>query len=128
MSKLFTLLTEYKERLDDLNKWYVRELSQLHNDMDTQEAFSSMNKLQGFAFSDIILSGRRDREAVVYRHATCYVLREDLKWTYTRIAKALNMDHSSVMYAVEKVKDWVSYPKQFEEELEILNKVKGKLI
>lgn len=51
-----------------------------------------------------ILDRNRHEKFVLARHVAMYILRENLKLSYPKIAEVLNRDHSSVMYGIDRIK------------------------
>ncbi len=51
-----------------------------------------------------VFSRKRHREAADARHAAMYVLRIQAGWHYSLIGRLFDRDHSSVVYAVQKVR------------------------
>ncbi len=52
-----------------------------------------------------VLSGSRLREVVAVRHEVWLILRGlDPPWTYSRIARAARVDHTTVLYAEAKAR------------------------
>jgi len=53
--------------------------------------------------TDILEHSRKDK-FVLARHVTMFILRENLKLSYSKIAEVLNRDHSSVIYGIDRIK------------------------
>ena len=53
---------------------------------------------------DDICSEKRNKNIVLARHISLYIMRENLDMTYPAISTKMNMHHSTVMSAVEKIK------------------------
>ena len=56
---------------------------------------------------EAILSKSRRAEFVLLRHVAMYLLRTRYGYSFPRIARYFGRDHTSVMYAVERVEDMV---------------------
>lgn len=54
-----------------------------------------------------ILGKDRDRASVYARHLACYLCREMTELSYPYIGRALEMDHTAVIYAREKIAERV---------------------
>lgn len=57
-------------------------------------------------------SKKRNSEIVLARQIACYILREKFIFSYRIIGEIVgNLDHSSVIYSINKVKDFEKYDK-----------------
>lgn len=72
------------------------------------------------SFEDLISTGRR-KELALARHVAMYILKEKTGLNLMRISKLFDKDHSSVIYAVIRIK------KQLESDLKLRNKVQTLL-
>jgi chromosomal replication initiator protein len=59
----------------------------------------------------------RYEKFVLARHVAMYILRENLKLSYTKIAEIFNRDHSSVMYGIDRIRKKLSNDPKFLKQL-----------
>ncbi|MBC7539552.1 MAG: hypothetical protein H7281_12080 [Bacteriovorax sp.] len=86
----------------------------------SQDDFTGFLKIVANSFSvsfEGLISTDRRKEFALARHVAMYVLKEKAGLSLTRISKLFNKDHSSVIYAVTRIK------KQLENDLKMRDKV-----
>jgi len=70
---------------------------------------------------DEILGKKRDREIVVPRQIAMYLMREELNFSYPKIAKSLNKkDHTTAMHACDKIEREIESNEPLHHEINLL--------
>lgn len=93
--------------------------------IDQQDSYSAIINIVSDAFGvsqKNILSYSRRKDFVMPRHVAMYLLRKVCNYSYPRIGMMFNRDHTSVIHAEKRVKEFASSDVQFRSELDALEK------
>lgn len=82
----------------------------------TDKVFEMVSERYGVSVEDI-LSPKRNQDIVYARHIVLYYMRTLLDMTYPTIGKKMNMHHSTVMSAIEKLEGKIKNDPSFEMEI-----------
>jgi chromosomal replication initiator protein len=78
---------------------------------------------------DALLNKNRKKENIKPRQIVMYLMREDLKISYPSIGEKLGgRDHTTVMYACNKIDDELKSNKELEKELELIREIVYKSV
>jgi len=73
---------------------------------------------------DDLLSQKRDQEIVFARQTAMYLMREQLGYSYPKIARAMGgRDHTTIMYGCEKLRKLLKFPETKETLEQIIDKL-----
>ena len=67
-----------------------------------EEIITATSKITGVAMRDI-MSRRRDPKIIYARHIAMFLAHELTNLSYVSIGKAMDRDHTSIMYAIKKL-------------------------
>ena len=67
-----------------------------------------------------LLGPRRHKELVHPRQITMYLLRSELEFSFPKIGRELNKDHTTIMHGVEKIEKAVNQNPHLQEEINLL--------
>jgi chromosomal replication initiator protein len=67
-----------------------------------EEIIKATSKITGVGISDI-MSRRRDPKIIHARHIAMFLAHELTTLSYVSIGKAMDRDHTSIMYAIKKL-------------------------
>lgn len=125
---LESLLYKFKNTSDIKNQEITFEMAQkelkVKNVLDHQDNFSGMLNVVADKFQlslEELTSQKRKKEYAFARHVAMYVLKEKLGLSLMKIAKIFAKDHSTVIYAVARIK------KEIKSDLKIRNLVQSIL-
>ena len=66
----------------------------------------------------------RKRDEVTVRSIVSYIMRKDYNMTYEMIGDYWGQDHTTVMYSVRKVEDWLRMPQQYSDEISLIKAIR----
>lgn len=123
--KLNDLKNDYAETIVSLNK-KVTLLSRPFATTDyVEKVFNAILLATGFTKESLASSSRKG-EMVLVRHILFYLLKNK-GYSLTNIADLVNRDHSTVIYALNKMKNWQHLPNLYKNELLLKERIE-KLI
>lgn len=119
--KLDDIKKEYADTIISLNKKITLLSKPFTTDSYPEKLFNSILIVTGFTKENLSSSSRKG-ELVKVRHIFFHILK-DKGYSLQKIAYLVNRDHSTVISALKKMKNWDKLPKIYKNELLLKSKI-----
>ena len=104
-----------------LNYWLAPlvHLNEIPREEKEKSLIAKVCKTYGIKVDDLKIKTRK-RHIVEARHVLCYLLRKCCDYTFQEIADIFNKDHSTVIYGVNMVSNYMEVDKSMEKKIGLL--------
>lgn len=123
------LIRIYEAKKKELDDWYISQLKDIKDNIGSPIYYNIDEKIFNICLClnidyNVFISKHKGDNMPTFRHITTYILRNEYRYSFKKIGNAVNRDHATCIHSDKKVKEWLSLPNMFKEEIEILEKAK----